>query len=102
MLFSGSSRIADVLPFGTLRNVVSLRQTGKEASVAEEKKSGDPQDANLPDQQNNKDAYVTKRDKSENPQDASPPDQPDSKDASTVKPEKSKDLQIASPPDQSL
>ena len=29
MLFSGSSRIADVLPFGTLRNVVSLRQPGK-------------------------------------------------------------------------
>jgi len=26
MLFSGSTRIADVLPFGTLRNVVSLRQ----------------------------------------------------------------------------
>lgn len=26
MLFSGSNRIADVLPFGTLRNVVSLRQ----------------------------------------------------------------------------
>lgn len=30
MLFSGSIRIADVLPFGTLRNVVSLRQTVKQ------------------------------------------------------------------------
>lgn len=29
MLFSGSKRIADVLSFGTLRNVVSLRQSGK-------------------------------------------------------------------------
>lgn len=29
MLFSGSTRIADVLPFGTLRNVVSLRQTDR-------------------------------------------------------------------------
>lgn len=30
MLFSGSNRIADVLPFGTLRNVVSLRQPDKQ------------------------------------------------------------------------
>ena len=29
MLFSGSSRIADVLPFGTLRNIVSQAQPGK-------------------------------------------------------------------------
>lgn len=29
MLFAGTKRIADVLPFGTLRNVVALRQSGK-------------------------------------------------------------------------
>lgn len=33
MLFSGSSRIADVLSFGTLRNVVSLGQPGKEIYI---------------------------------------------------------------------
>ena len=31
MLFSNSTRIADVLTFGTLRNVVSLGQSGKDA-----------------------------------------------------------------------
>jgi lysyl-tRNA synthetase class 2 len=30
MLFSGKKRIADVLPFGTLRNVVAIAKNGKE------------------------------------------------------------------------
>lgn len=32
MLFSGTNRIADVLPFGTLRNVVALRSDGNKTS----------------------------------------------------------------------
>lgn len=45
MLFSGSTRIADVLSFGTLRNVVSLGQTGKKKPVNEQSK---PEDSPTP------------------------------------------------------
>ena len=36
MLFSGSTRIADVLSFGTLRNVVSLGQSGRDTTRGKE------------------------------------------------------------------
>ena len=38
MLFSGASRISDVLPFGSLKNVVNL---GRESVEGKEKKAGD-------------------------------------------------------------
>jgi lysyl-tRNA synthetase class 2 len=38
MLFSGASRISDVLPFGSLKNVVNL---GRESVEGKEKKAGE-------------------------------------------------------------